>query len=625
MASKLYNRARVTISSTGTGTLSLSTAVAGYQTFASAGAQTGDVVSYVIEDGLNWEVGTGTFNSVANTLTRTVTQSFNGTTYGTTAISVTTSAQVFISPLAADLSLNGLPGGPLNVANGGTGLTSLTAGYIPYGNGTGAFSNSANFSYNGTSLFLTGAATDGIVLRSSAGAGSGFKLYNDSSVDTAYLMNYYSGPMVFGTANTERLRIASDGSVGIGTSSPGQKLEVAGTIKSSSGTAFICQNSSATGSNAVRMINNSGSFYFGTENSAGTDYGLPAYAAFMYANYASPICFVTNGAEKMRLDASGNLGLGVTPSYKLDVGGGAGANWIRTASGGANSGAGVIIAGASNSYKNWVIACQYNLAGGLEFTQTTTAGGSTIGSTPAMALDVNGNLLCGLSNAVNGVGTSGSGRITSKAPGANGFSNFLAYSSSNDAVIAMGHDGSAGIIGTTYASTAGFTPIAFYTSGSERARIDASGNVGIGTTSPVFSGGSGVHVERAGVATYRAYNSSSAYAVEFRGGSAGAEIDARGSSPVITFQIGGGEVARVNNNGSFSACNATATPAGGSTSARLLLGTTSGFGIYYGSGAPTVSAAQGSIYLRSDGSSTSTRLYVNTNGSTTWTNVTTAA
>jgi len=71
--------------------------------------------------------------------------------------------------------------------------------------------------------------------------------------------------------------------------------------------------------------------------------------------------------------------------------------------------------------------------------------------------------------------------------------------------------------------------------------------------------------------------------------------------------------------------NGLAAPAGGSTSARLLFGSTAGFGIYYGSGAPSVSAGQGSIYLRSDGSSTSTRLYVNTTGSTTWTNVTTAA
>lgn len=77
--------------------------------------------------------------------------------------------------------------------------------------------------------------------------------------------------------------------------------------------------------------------------------------------------------------------------------------------------------------------------------------------------------------------------------------------------------------------------------------------------------------------------------------------------------------------GSVTIANSTATPAGGSTSARLLMGTTSGFGIYYGSGAPTVSAAQGSIYLRSDGSSTSTRMYVNTDGGTTWTPVTTGS
>lgn len=71
----------------------------------------------------------------------------------------------------------------------------------------------------------------------------------------------------------------------------------------------------------------------------------------------------------------------------------------------------------------------------------------------------------------------------------------------------------------------------------------------------------------------------------------------------------------------------TATPANGSTSARLLFGTTSDFGIYYGSGAPTVSAAQGSLYLRSDGTTTNDRAYINnSSGSgTTWTALTTAA
>ncbi len=50
-----------------------------------------------------------------------------------------------------------------------------------------------------------------------------------------------------------------------------------------------------------------------------------------------------------------------------------------------------------------------------------------------------------------------------------------------------------------------------------------------------------------------------------------------------------------------------------------------GAGLYSGSGAPTLSAAQGSLYLRTDGSSTTTRAYINTNGSTGWTSVTTAA
>lgn len=76
--------------------------------------------------------------------------------------------------------------------------------------------------------------------------------------------------------------------------------------------------------------------------------------------------------------------------------------------------------------------------------------------------------------------------------------------------------------------------------------------------------------------------------------------------------------------GRVAVMGATATPAGGSTGIALVFGSTSGFGIYIGSGVPTVSAAQGSLYLRSDGSSTATRAYINTNGSTTWTAVTTA-
>jgi len=47
--------------------------------------------------------------------------------------------------------------------------------------------------------------------------------------------------------------------------------------------------------------------------------------------------------------------------------------------------------------------------------------------------------------------------------------------------------------------------------------------------------------------------------------------------------------------------------------------------IYVGSGAPTITATKGSLYIRTDGSSTSTRMYINTTGLAVWTNFTTAA
>lgn len=63
----------------------------------------------------------------------------------------------------------------------------------------------------------------------------------------------------------------------------------------------------------------------------------------------------------------------------------------------------------------------------------------------------------------------------------------------------------------------------------------------------------------------------------------------------------------------YDAMTNTATPA--TTRASVVAGT----------GAPTFSATKGTLYVRLDGSSISTRLYVNTDGGTTWTNFTSAA
>lgn len=75
--------------------------------------------------------------------------------------------------------------------------------------------------------------------------------------------------------------------------------------------------------------------------------------------------------------------------------------------------------------------------------------------------------------------------------------------------------------------------------------------------------------------------------------------------------------------GNITADSGTAPAAGGM--AAFLASSTAGLGIYVGSGAPTVTAAKGSLYLRTDGSSTSTRAYINTDGATTWTAITTVA
>lgn len=95
---KLYNLARMTTATTGTGTITLAVAVAGYLTFATAGVANAEVVTYAIKDGANSEIGTGTYTSAGLTLTRTVIKSTNADA----AISLSGSAEVFITPSTRD-------------------------------------------------------------------------------------------------------------------------------------------------------------------------------------------------------------------------------------------------------------------------------------------------------------------------------------------------------------------------------------------------------------------------------------------------------------------------------------------------------------------------------------------
>jgi len=95
-----------------------------------------------------------------------------------------------------------------------------------------------------------------------------------------------------------------------------------------------------------------------------------------------------------------------------------------------------------------------------------------------------------------------------------------------------------------------------------------------------------------------------------------------GAQMVALGNVSGGNVTT---GGRVTAFSATAIPAGGTAGAGYVFSTTANFGVFFGSGAPTLAAAKGSLYLRSDGSTTNDRMYVNTNGTTGWAAVITAS
>lgn len=103
------------------------------------------------------------------------------------------------------------------------------------------------------------------------------------------------------------------------------------------------------------------------------------------------------------------------------------------------------------------------------------------------------------------------------------------------------------------------------------------------------------------------------------GGTTTAAISVPITSGVLT--VAGG----ITDAGSHIVESGTAIPAGGTAAKGYMFSSTANYGIFFGSGAPSLSAAKGSLYLRSDGTGTTDRAYINTNGSTTWTALTTVA
>ena len=155
----LVNRAKMTTSTTGTGTITLASADLGFQTFAAAGVSDGDIVRYVIEDGTSWEIGTGTYTASGTTLSRSVSESSNGGS----AINLSGSAKVFVSATSDDINYARKTTTEFTATSGQTTFTvSHTVGLeMVFLNGVMLADGGVDYTANGSTIVLTTGATVG--------------------------------------------------------------------------------------------------------------------------------------------------------------------------------------------------------------------------------------------------------------------------------------------------------------------------------------------------------------------------------------------------------------------------------------------------------------------------------
>ena len=533
----LADRVKETTTSTGTTAVTLLGATTGFQSFSAVG--NGNTTFYTIsaQSGTEWEVGVGTYTAAGTTLSRdTVLASSNSGslvnfTAGTKDVFVTYPAERAIYSNTAGTT-NYVPkftsstaiGNSLiqdnGVANVGINLTPDYGAALQVGQGGGYYGIAV---YDSTGL----ASTNGFTALTHYSSGAFLSTYFDTSISADTLR--------FGTDGTERMRIDHYGNVGIGTSSPSYKLDVSGTIRGSTakmGTAtdvnFFADATNVAvrptvagggiyfqnynGSSTYSVIDSSGNVGIGT--SSPTSFGSGAvvteikgtttYGALLastntvtgqlFANEGGlavhlgsrtnhPLLLTTVNTERMRIDSSGNVGIGTSsPAALLNVYKSAGSMVIIESGDSYNA-----TLKLKNSISEYSFTPHGAGTGALLFYDNTNGQSfysykKTVGhnwyinNSYAMILDSSGNVGIGTSSPTNKLSLT-----TSTFANSNVYIqdiNYLTYP-----VLKFGYIGSGGSITAGLLDSAAYS-MALATGGTERLRIDSSGNVGIGTSSP---------------------------------------------------------------------------------------------------------------------------------------------
>jgi len=225
---------------------------------------------------------------------------------------------------------------------------------------------------------------------------------------------------------------------------------------------------------------------FGTGNTRRGYFLHDATDLTIASETAGSLRFLNNGSERARIDSSGNLGLGVTPSgwsgFRALQVGGATSIWSSTSGAGSSFYSNNVYFNGSNRIRiNAGYATEYiqdfGAGNHLWFTTTSSTAGSTITFTQAMTLDASGRLGIGTSSPTSGylLDVRDRARVAST-------SNYvldLIGSGTNGSTLQVYADNSIAALITTGTSA---IPLTFYTGGSERARIDSSGNLLVGQT-----------------------------------------------------------------------------------------------------------------------------------------------